>query len=172
MASTKKNGPIPQCATIELTSSKAKPSAHISITRAQRSYIVWSYFWFSQFSARNYVNLSGKWPVNHGSVGRSCYKTLTKEPEDSGVCKPHTYIASHADVLLIVVVGQERVTNPFWRFYLPSAHTIWAAKPQEVFSLGFFSRLWFARVFALVFAASPLDLLPSQQTNCQLRTAV
>ena len=37
--------------------------------------------------------------MNHGSVGRSCYKTLTKEPEDSGVCKPHTYIASHADVL-------------------------------------------------------------------------
>ena len=40
------------------------------------------------------------------------------------------------------------------------------AKPQEVFSLSFFSRLW----FALVFAASPLDLLPSRQTNRQLRT--
>ena len=37
--------------------------------------------------------------MNHGSVGRPCYKTLTKEPEDAGVCKPHTYIASHADVL-------------------------------------------------------------------------
>ena len=36
-----------------------------------------------------YVNLSRKWPLNHGSVWRSCYKTLTKEPEleDSGVCK-------------------------------------------------------------------------------------
>ena len=44
------------------------------------------------------------------------------------------------------------------------------AKPQEVFSLGFFSRLWFGRVFALVFAASPLDLMPSHQTNRQLRT--
>ena len=27
------------------------------------------------------------------------------------------------------------------------------AKPQEVFSLGYFSRLWFGRVFALVFCS-------------------
>ena len=44
------------------------------------------------------------------------------------------------------------------------------AKPREASSLGFFSRLWFGRVFALVFAASPLDLMPSHQTNRQLRT--
>ena len=138
MASTKKNGPIPQYATIELTSSKAKPSAHISITRAQRSYIVWSYFWFSQFSARNYVNLSGKWPVNHGSVGRSCYKTLTKEPEDSGVCKPHTYIASHADVLSGCGAGTRDV---------PLLAVLFAECAYDMSGEtagGFFSRLFFS----------------------------
>ena len=109
--------------------------------------------------------------MNHGSVGRSCYKTLTKEPEDSGVCKPHTYIASHADVLS--GCGARTHDEPLLAvLFAECAYDMSGETAGGFFSRLFFSRLWFARVFALVFAASPLDLLPSQQTNRQLRTAV
>ena len=108
--------------------------------------------------------------MNHGSVGRSCYKTLTKEPEDSGVCKPHTYIASHADVLSGCGAGTR--DEPLLAvLFAECAYDMSGETAGGFFSRLFFP-LWFARVFALVFEASPLDLLPSQQTNCQLRTAV
>ena len=76
--------------------------------------------------------------MNHGSVGRSCYKTLTKEPEDSGVCKPHTYIASHADVLSGCGAGT-RDEPPLAVLFAECAYDMSGETAG-----GFFSRLFFA----------------------------